>query len=298
MTLGDFKTFARNLKENKKVESLCFTAAYIDDDMGAVLAQAVGRAKTLTKFALRRCSGKGIAKVFQALDHVAMVDVMTSEIGEEGAKALQGLILKSKNLTALKLGPNVVSEEIAAVLASSSVTSLSICCNGRSIEEVRIVARIVRGTNILHLLEVSSRSLPDETAQILVEALMVNTSVCCFEVKAEQVSDTGFAFAELIRSNRLRCLAVIGLTGSEPLDAMAEALRSNRSLTSIEIASKGGIEVGLSKRLIRAVVRNGMLLSAVFPCHGMYAEVQISLERNKEMHHRARRAALMLRKVS
>lgn len=189
---------------------------------------------------------------------------------DEGISILYEALYYNTSLTRLSLPSNKISvlgaQALAAALKSNTalkLTSLDLSCNEIGPAGAQALAVALRHNTVLTSLNIDSNQVQDSGAQALAVALQHNTALSCLDIKYNKIGVSGAqALAVVLQQNSmLTSLDMLYNDIGIGAQALANALRDNKTLTYINFSSSkiGNIEV--ARALVDAFQYNTAIIS-------------------------------------
>jgi hypothetical protein len=293
MSLSEAETAVREMKENKKLEVLLLLGVSVSEDTGAVLGAALRSVKKLRMVSISHCDGPGLVAFFDGVpdwvttltfDHCPRLDEAARASIVRAMGRCRGL--KKVYVSPLHLGSTMTEAIVAAPLEELYIRELDAREGAVRPEHVRAAGEVVRRAASLSSLVVSFLFVPDGFEEELVRMMEANRSVR--SLRFMSVTEGPTCWPRILDLNRLKDLYI---SRAMRVEETLQALGRNKSLISFRYPSDcpGAL-------LLEAVEHNGMLLNVdVRLADTRHADtLKQLLDRNRAMHERTRRAALLL----
>jgi hypothetical protein len=295
MNLSETQTAARKMKANKKLSELEIRSMEMDEDVGAVLGEALKRIKSLRVIELAVCSGPGLAALLDGVpEWITTLSVAHVELDEAALLAVAKVLGRCRGLKSIAVAMGHLEGAMVEAMAAAPLAELVISQRSETWtpELVAGLVDVVRRVVSLSSLKLDLATIPDEMCEGLLAVVEANRGVVSLEFTAAVYSYNRMTcWPRLLDLNQLKHLRISRFSSREILEETALALRRNRTLTSFSLDYSMD-----SSLLVDALEHNGMVIRVDFSAagRGLAARLESLLERNRAMHERARRAALLL----
>lgn len=199
-----------------------------------------------------KCQGAiAIGAALQIACGLRSLNLRFNEIGDAGAAALGRALKSNSSITELHLGGNLIGSDGATQLASSlgqNHTLLSLDLRSNSIEDAGAVAvaHMCKRNRSLVELFLGTNGIGDDGCAALAEALNANSSLERVDLQGATAGQKSLlALSEALKVNRTLKHLSLDLAEEHAAPggaaAVANALRSNTSLTELELGHVGSI---------------------------------------------------------
>ena len=245
-------SLADMLKSNKTLETLVIMDAHIGDAGAACLAEGLKENTALTSLYL-----------------------LNPHFGDAGVASIAEVLKFQKTLTSLELSHNAIGDPGAAMLAqmltfNKTIRALSLANNQIADKGAREIATALMNNAVLKRLRLGGNQIGDAGAEALAKALQVNVTLenlglaqyfKNFPAGLLPITSVGLAaLAHMLRSNKSLTsldLGFIERCSGADANALSEAVKMNETLTSFavnfDVETKTDVEA--SKKAKEAIAR-------------------------------------------
>lgn len=225
-----------------------------------------------------------LVDAIQADSRVNALWLKRNPIGRRGAEAVAGLLRNGHRLECLDLVHTEIQEdglnEVLYALTdhNRTVQRLYLCGNQIRPEQCDQIARLVRSNKTLRHLYISVNRIGDEGAAKIAAGLADSQTLQTLSLSSNSIGcDGALALAEALPTAALRhlelgCESSTFVLGEKPnhignrgAKALAQALRANRCLTSLDLRRNTFTEIGV-RSLLHALDENTSLCDLRFSC--------------------------------
>ncbi|MDO9015869.1 MAG: DUF924 family protein [Deltaproteobacteria bacterium] len=226
-----------------------------------------------------------LAAMLRANRTIEVLDVVNCGLLDEGLATLLGALRgpgANKTLKHLYLGTNGVTEASAPLLADfvandCALDSLYLSCNRLGDEGTEVLARGLASNTTLRRVSLASNRVGPRGAAALAKALVGHPSIALLDLGFTKATVAVGELGNLAGDEGARALAemLTGNTALRSLDLLhnhisqagvnhlREALKVNRTLTSLQLTQFGKVQSGVGREEIRAALeRNRALVPA------------------------------------
>lgn len=278
---NDAQLLASVFDNNTTLTTLNLGGSKIGDRGVALLATALKSNAVLTSLTLTdesigvdgAASLAGMLKSNQTLDTLV---IMNAQFGDAGAACLAEGLKENTALTSLVLihtqfGDEGVASIAEALKFQTTLTHLTLDSNAINDIGATMLARMLICNQTLQSLNLGDNKIANKGAQKIAMALMNNAVLRRLSLKRNQIGDAGAeAMAQALQVNAtLEHLAIAQYSHTFPggllpvssagLATLADMLKNNKSLTSVNLGLIAGCTDADAHRLVEAVELNETL---------------------------------------
>jgi hypothetical protein len=296
MNLSEAEAVARKMRDNAQLSELEMRSVVVDEDMGTVLGEALKRVKSLRVIELAVCSGPGLASLLDGVpEWITTLSVAHVELEEAALQAFAKALGRCRGLRSMAVAmEHLVAAVVEAMAAAPALKELEISQRSETWtpELVARLVDVVRRVVSVSSLKLDLATVPDELSEGLFAVVQANRGVVSLDFSAAYISfDRVTCWPRILDLNQLKHLRISRFASREITEEAALAFGRNRALISFHMD-----DMVDSSLLLDALEHNGMLIDVQVGVSGRELAIRLEslLERNRAMHERARRAALLL----